>query len=52
LPLWWEEGAVRGEFYLLLKNLLDERAVSRFNLREPNPLGFPRRIYTGLSFIF
>ncbi len=51
LPLLWE-GTVRGEFYLLLKNLLDERAVSLFNLRESNPLGFPRRISTGLSFIF
>ena len=46
------EGDARGEFYLLLKNLLDERAVSFFNLRELNPLGFPRKISTGLFFIF
>jgi len=46
------EGDARGEFYLLLKNLLDDRAVSFFNLRELNPLGFPRKISTGLFFIF
>ncbi|MFB0519547.1 MAG: hypothetical protein ACETWC_09740, partial [Acidobacteriota bacterium] len=45
-------GDARGEFYLLLKNLLDDRAVSFFNLRELNPLGFPRKISTGLFFIF
>ena len=50
-PLPWE-GDARGEFYLRLKNLLDDRDVSLFNLRESHPLGFPRRITTGLYFIF
>ena len=46
------EGVARGEFYLLLKNLLDDRTVSFFNLRELNPLGFPRKITAGLSILF
>ena len=50
-PLPWQSVA-QGEFFLLLKNLLDERAISLFNLREPNPLGFPRRITAGLSILF
>ncbi|MFB0518851.1 MAG: hypothetical protein ACETWC_06165, partial [Acidobacteriota bacterium] len=46
------EGDARGEFYLLLKNLLDDRAVSFFNLKELDPLGFPRKITAGLSILF